>query len=132
MCKEEGVKPQYKDQYNFRKAISEYRINPELVTSEKEGKKSKFEFEIASPSMLSTISFLSPRTSTCTKIETNHSSNQISSRVDNASLEPTGRLSLQLNRSVDHIIDEAKNKFRCALHYWASGIRYEGQIVACF
>ena len=51
--------------------------------------------------------------------------------MENASLEPTGILSLQLNRSVDHIIDEAKKKARCALHYWASGIRYEGQIVAC-
>ena len=35
MCKEEGVTPRYKEQYQFRKAIAEYWINPELVTSEK-------------------------------------------------------------------------------------------------
>ena len=46
-------------------------------------------------------------------------------------MEPTGRLSLRLNISVDNIIDEAKNKSRCALHYLDSGIRYEGQIMAC-
>ena len=28
MCKEEVVKPRYKEQYQFRKAISEYWINP--------------------------------------------------------------------------------------------------------
>ena len=28
MCKEEGVKTWYKDKYQFRKAISEYWINP--------------------------------------------------------------------------------------------------------
>ena len=46
-------------------------------------------------------------------------------------MEPTGRLSLQLNRSVDHIIDEAKNESRCAIHYWSAGIIYEVQIVDC-
>ena len=56
--KEEGVKPRYKEQYQFRKAIAEYWINPELVTSEKESKKRKIEFEIPSPSTLSTISLL--------------------------------------------------------------------------
>ena len=44
ICKEEGVKPWYKEQYQFRKKISEYWINPELVTSEKESTKRKFEF----------------------------------------------------------------------------------------
>ena len=44
MCEEEGVKPRYKEQYQFRKAISEYWINPEFVTSEKERKKIKFGF----------------------------------------------------------------------------------------
>ena len=33
MCKEEGGKPQYKYQYQFRKSISEYWINPYLVKS---------------------------------------------------------------------------------------------------
>ena len=42
ICKEDGVKPRYKEQYQFWKAISEYWINPELVTSEKESKKIKF------------------------------------------------------------------------------------------
>ena len=51
--------------------------------------------------------------------------------MDNASLYPTGILSLWLNRSVDHIIYKAENKVRCALHYLDTGIRYEGQIVAC-
>ena len=125
------MKPQYKDQYQFRKAISEYWINPELVTSEKEKEQRKFEFEIPPPSTLSKISLLSPRTSTCTTITTDCSSKEIASRVDNANLDPMGILSLRLNRSVDHIIDNAKKKFRCALHYWAAGIRYEGQIVAC-
>ena len=58
MCKEEGVKPRYKDQCQFQKKISEYWINPKLVTSEKESKKIIFEFEIPPPSTLSTISFL--------------------------------------------------------------------------
>ena len=40
-------------------------------------------------------------------------------------------MSLRLNQSVDHIIDEAKKKARCANHYWAAGIRYKGKIVAC-
>ena len=93
MCKEEGVKPWYKETYQFRKEISEYWINPELVTSEKESKKSKFEFEITSTSKLSTISLLSPRKSTCTTIKINRISKQRASRVENASLEPTGRLS---------------------------------------
>ena len=44
ICKEEGVKARYKEQYQFRKSISEYCINPELVTSEKDSKKIKFEF----------------------------------------------------------------------------------------
>ena len=50
--------------------------------------------------------------------------------MDNAILEPTGRLSLQLNRGIDNNIDEDKKKARCALHYWDASIRYEGQIVA--
>ena len=91
----------------------------------------KFEFEIPSPSTLSTISFLSPGTSTRTTITTGSSSKQRASRVDNNSLEPTGILSMRLNQSVDHIIYEAKKKARCTLQYWAAGIRYEGQIVAC-
>ena len=130
MCKEEGAKSWYKEQYQLRKAIAEYWINPELVTSEKESKKRKFEFEITSTSKLSTISLLSPGKSTCTTIKINRISKQRASRVENASLEPTGRLSPWLNQSVDQIIDEAKKKARCALHYWSAGIRYEGQIVA--
>ena len=74
---------------------------------------------------------MSPVTSTCISIATDHSRNQRSGRVDNASLEPTGRLSLQLNRSVDQNVDEAKKKARCALHYLAAGIRYKVQIVDC-
>ena len=50
--------------------------------------------------------------------------------MENASLEPTGILSLRLNQSVAHIMNEAKNKDRCALHYWSTGIRYEVQIMA--
>ena len=51
--------------------------------------------------------------------------------MDNDSLEPTVRLSLRFNQSVDHIIDEDKKKSRCALHYSAAGIGYKVQIVAC-
>ena len=126
-----GGEPQYKEQYDFRKAIAEYWINPELITSEKESNKRKFEIEIPSPSTLSALSLLSPGTATCTTIATESSSNQRSSRVDTASLEPTGRLSLRLNRSVDHIPDESKNKARCCLHWWAANVRLEGQILAC-
>ena len=120
------MKPRCKDQYQFQKAISEYWINPELVTSGKESKKRNFEFEIPPPSTFSTISLLSPGTSTCTTIKTDRSSNQRASRAENASLEPTGRLRRQLNLSIDHIIDEAKKKYRCALHYWDAGIIYKG------
>ena len=35
-----------------------------------------------------------------------------------------------MNQSVDQIIDKAKKKARCALHYWSVGIKYKGQIVA--
>ena len=131
MCKEEGMKPRYNEQYQFQKTIAEYWINPESVTSEKESKKRKFDFEIPSPSTFSTISLLSPGTSTCTTIVTDRSSRQRSSSVENASMEPTERLSLRMNRSVDIIIDKDKKKSRCALHYWSSGIRYKGQILAC-
>ena len=62
MCTEEGVKPLHKEQYQFRKAIAEYWINPELVISEKESKKRKFKIEIPSLSTFSTISLLSPGT----------------------------------------------------------------------
>ena len=51
--------------------------------------------------------------------------------MENYSLDPTGRLSLRLNRSVDHIIYEAKKKSRCPFHYWDAGIRYKGEILAC-
>ena len=95
MYKEEDRKPWYKEQYKFRKAISEYCINPELVTSEKESKKSKFELEMPPPSTLSIISLLSPGTLTRTKIATDLSSKQRTSRVENASLESTERLGLQ-------------------------------------
>ena len=94
ICKEEGVKPWYKEQRQLRKAIAEYWINIELVTSEKESKKMKFEFEIPFPSTFSTISLLSPVTSTCTTIATDCSNNQRASRLDNDILEPTGILSL--------------------------------------
>ena len=109
------MKTWYKEQYNFRKEISKYWINPELVTSEKESKKSKFGFEIPYPSTLSTTPFLSPGTSTCNKIVTDCSSKKRASRVDNASLEPIGILSLRLNRSVDQIID--KDKINPGVHY---------------
>ena len=103
-----------------------------MVTSEKEKEQRKFEFEIPPPSTLSKISLLSPGTSTCTTITTNLSIKQSASRVENASLEPTGRLSLRFNRNVDHIINEAKNKAKCALDYCTADIIYEVQIVACF
>ena len=89
MCKEEGVKPRHKEQYQFRKSIAKYWINLELVTSEKESEKRKSGFEIPPPSTMSNISLLSPGTSTCTTIATNTSSKQRYSRVENSSLEPT-------------------------------------------
>ena len=126
------MKPWHKVHYQFQNAIAEYWINPELVTSEKESKKMKFEFEIPFPSTFSTISLLSPGTLICTTIATNRSSMQRASRLDNASLDHTGRSSLRLNQSVDHIINEAKNKAKCALDYCTADIIYEVQIVACF
>ena len=53
VCKEEGVKvPQYKEQYQFRKAIAEYWINPELIQKEAyQGKGEKnYDFDVLSPS----------------------------------------------------------------------------------
>ena len=119
----------YKEKYQFRKAFSEYWINPELVTSGKESKKSNFEFEIPSTSTLSKISLLSPGTSSCTTIKTDHISKQRASRADDASLEHIGILSPLLSQSVDNIKEEAKKKPRCELQYWYAGIRYEGQIL---
>ena len=88
------MKSWYKEKDQFRKAIFEYWINPELITSEKESKKRKFEFEIPPPSALSTISLMSPGTSTFTTITTDGSIKKRASRLNNACMMPTGRLSL--------------------------------------
>ena len=62
VCEDEGVIPRYKEQFEFRKAIAEYWINPELIEKERLQGARKRKYDDDSVSCMSPITnpFMSP------------------------------------------------------------------------
>jgi len=131
LCEEDDVVPRYKEQYQFRKAIAEYWINPDLVEKEARkapeaprGKKRDF----GSISLKSVGSPLSPITgaspSSCAELNR-------SPQITDSSLDECGSLRIRLDTSQDHLCERASKKTRCGLHWWAANIRKESPIVRC-
>ena len=114
VCADEGVVPFYKEQYQFRTAIAEYWINPDVITKElQEGtRKRKFDNEsVGSLSCMSPItnplSFCSPSNSTTVgskKKKTKDDHKRQKPFTDDTLME-RGSLCCSLDHSLDHFAE---------------------------
>ena len=125
VCDEENVTPQYKQQYDFRKAIAEYWIDPELIEKETFQGAMLNRFESPSASMMSS-SMMSPITNpdfdSVTASTKNYSLKSV--KVSDSSLNAkNGALRCRLDRTLDHLPTNTSNDLsrECALHGWAVG-----------
>jgi hypothetical protein len=126
VCKEEGVTPMYKQQYEFRKKIAEYWINPDLVEKETKSK--------SIPSLLSPASdaTMSPITNPFAGSPwSSPTSGASTCRMTDATLGERGSMSCRLDQSIDHVPERALTRTRCQLHHWAASIRKESEMLYC-
>ena len=130
VCEDEGVIPRYKEQFEFRKAIAEYWINPELIEKERLQGARKRKYDDDSVSCMSPITnpFMSP-----TGSESGRSGGAArSTAFTDASLDEQGALSTRLDRSLDHFFERSPSKRpKCSLHWWAADKRLEKDIFHC-
>ena len=135
VCENAGVAPTYKQQYEFRKAIAEYWINPELISSEisSSGKKRSInELFDSSNDSCSVSGVTNPFLSPAPSLASEQTIESKSARISDSSLdERKGLLRKRLDTLLDHLPEPArKAKPRCGLHHWLNK-RKEAKIAFC-
>ena len=130
LCEDEGVNPEYREHFSFRRAIAEYWINPDLIELESPKKKATK----LNATGDNDDTEISPMTE-CTSLSNSYGDKSTGvgtvTRITDATLDERGALRCRLERSLDHLCERPTKRTRCSLHWWAGKCRKESDIVFC-
>ena len=130
MCKEKGINvPQYKEQYQFRKAIVEYWINPDLIQKEAyQGKgEKKYDVDVFSPSSQYLMLSITNPFFECSNIATSGGTKdtcRVVPIIDGSLDARNGALVCRFDQTLGHLAEKPTVKrARCGLHWWGAKVR---------